>query len=117
MTTTTETLRDRDAQFGANVFTTRPLKSYFRLLVEYIFGDIPLIIIVVTAIVSIGLAFFREPKSVTTTVSHVDQAEQADVEGESRGIHRVAEDGAYQYQQLEPGRWSEGCGRVGARWL
>jgi len=61
LTSTPENIRERWSQFGKNDFTVRPLKSYFRLVVEYILSDIPLIIIIVTAIIALGLSFYSEP--------------------------------------------------------
>ncbi|CAF0899609.1 unnamed protein product [Didymodactylos carnosus] len=59
---------NRQQVYGKNEIPPKPMKNFFRLCWEAL-HDMMLIILLVCAVVSIGLSFYRPPESATTTPS------------------------------------------------
>lgn len=62
-------LADRRRIFGSNVIPPKPAKSFLRLVWEAI-QDVTLIILLVAALISLGLSFYKPPKSTSKGKYH-----------------------------------------------
>lgn len=85
-------IRRRTEVFGLNVIPPNPPKGFLRLVWEAI-QDITLIILIVAAIVSLGLSFYRPPPSainIGKSCWHVIEMDRVDMDG-GGAIDMVAE--------------------------
>ncbi|BFZ10933.1 hypothetical protein BsWGS_13969 [Bradybaena similaris] len=57
--------------FGCNVIPPKPPKSFFQLVWEAL-QDVTLIILIVAAIISLGLSFYKPPKETAATIREED---------------------------------------------
>ncbi|XP_064604968.1 plasma membrane calcium-transporting ATPase 2-like isoform X2 [Liolophura sinensis] len=67
-------LEHRRKTFGSNVIPPKPPKSFLRLVWEAL-QDVTLIILIVAAIVSLGLSFYKPPADAKGAAGHVDESE------------------------------------------